>query len=372
MILTILSHVIAGLYLQRQKYNKFVTACFWCAYAIFSVCIMLFQENIIYGFFSMIVAQGIVFFVTTIGSWEEKTFLLLTYANSFCIYIGANLILSAFLGDSVYMPVCRTGILVLMHIFLYKILLPNYKKSRMFFSSGWRKINIVLVFFLIQFLNQYAFVIDVSNVGDLVFDFIIFSVIFYLTLMLIFNLVKDTAEKNKKTYENNELKNIAYIDTLTNMQNRAAYEKFTRRQVLNHRQNIDTKSIFVILDIDGFKRINDTKGHAWGDEVLKQVGDVIVKHFEPYNCESFRFGGDEFVLLLEDIPLSHVEDLIVKVNEELFNSNNITLSHGCSVVDYNNAKPFDAAFKKADEIMYYNKEQYHLNLHNNEKKVNFE
>ena len=42
---------------------------------------------------------------------------------------------------------------------------------------------------------------------------------------------------NKKTYENDELKNVAYIDTLTNMQNRAAYEKFVRRQVIKHRNN---------------------------------------------------------------------------------------------------------------------------------------
>lgn len=364
MIVTILSHIVAALYLQKQKYKKPVIACFWGAYAIFSVCIMLFQENVILGFFSMLFMHAIIFFLTTAGPLGEKTFLFLTYCNSFCICIGANLILTDFLGNNISMSVCKIGIVVLMHLFLYKILLPSYQKSKDFFPSSWWKFNIVLVLFFIQFLNQYAFSIDMSNVADQIFDFVIFSIIFYLALILIFNLVRDSAEANKKTHENDKLKNIAYMDSLTNMQNRAAYESFTEKQVLNHRKNTGASFIFVILDINGFKNINDTKGHAEGDKILKQVGNVITKYFESYKCESFRFGGDEFVLLIEDIQLSYVENLIVKLNEELFKLNNTTLSHGCAEVDFNNAKPFLVALKTADAIMYSNKERYYLNLRN--------
>jgi diguanylate cyclase (GGDEF)-like protein len=235
-----------------------------------------------------------------------------------------------------------------------------------FFSSGWWKLNVILVFFFIQFLNQYAFSIDMNNASNIVFDFVIFSIIFYLTLILIFDLVKDSAEMNKKTYENDELKNVAYIDVLTNMQNRAAYEKFVRRQVIKHRNNAGAIFIFVMLDINGFKNINDTRGHVAGDKILKQVGMVITEYFESYNCESFRFGGDEFVVLIEDMQLSDVENLIVKLNEVLFNLHNITLSYGCSEVDFNNTKPFHVALKTADAIMYSNKELYYLNLRNSE------
>ena len=370
MVVTILSHIIAALYLQKQKYKKLVTACFWGAYAIFAACITVFQENVMYGFFSLLFMHAVIFFITTIGSLGEKTFLFLTYSNSFCICIGANLILSDLLSNNAHMSVYGIGIVVLMHLFLYKILLPSYQKARVFFSSGWWKLNVILVFFFIQFLNQYAFSIDMSNARNIVFDFVIFSIIFYLTLILIFNLVKDSAEMNKKTYENDELKNVAYTDALTNMKNRAAYERFTRRQVLNHRNNPGAQFIFVMLDINGFKNINDTRGHVAGDKILKQVGKVITEYFESYNCESFRFGGDEFILLIEDIQLSYVENLIVKLNEELVNLINVTLSHGCSEVDFNNAKPFYVALKKADAIMYSNKEQYYLNWHNSEKELN--
>ena len=372
MVVTILSHIIAALYLQKQKYKKLVTACFWGAYAIFAACIVVFQKNVMYGFFSLLFMHAVIFFITTIGSLGEKTFLFLTYSNSFCICIGANLILSDLLSNNAHISVYGIGIVVLMHLFLYKILLPSYQKARVFFSSGWWKLNVILVFFFIQFLNQYAFSIDMSNARNIVFDFVIFSIIFYLTLILIFNLVKDSAEMNKKTYENDELKNVAYTDALTNMKNRAAYERFIRRQVLKHRKNPGAQFIFVMLDINGFKNINDTRGHVAGDEILKQVGKVITEYFESYNCESFRFGGDEFILLIEDIQLSYVENLIVKLNEELVNLINVTLSHGCSEVDFNNAKPFHVALKKADAIMYSNKEQYYLNWHNSEKELNGE
>lgn len=365
MIETILSHIVAALYLLKPKYKKSVTACFWVAYAILAVCIMSSVENVIYGFFGMFFMHAVIFFITTIGSMGEKTFLFLTYANSFCICIGLRLILSYVLDSKVPMSICGMGVVILMHLFLCKVLLPIYEKARMFFSSGWWKLNVILGFFLIQFLNQYAFNIDLSNIHDVIFDFAIFSIIFYLSLILIFDLVKDVAEMNKKTYENNELKSIAYTDALTNMQNRAAYEKFTRRMALNRRKNPGGADlIFVIMDINGLKSINDTRGHAAGDKILKQAGNVITEYFESYNCESFRFGGDEFVVLMENIQLSDVENLLIKLNEELFELNNTTLSYGCAEVDFDVTKPFHAALKTADAIMYSHKEQYYLNLHN--------
>ena len=194
MVVTILSHIIEALYLQKHKYKKLVTACFWGAYAIFAACIMVFQENVMYGFFGLLFMHAVIFFITTIGPLGEKIFLFLTYSNSFCICIAANLILSDLLSNNAHMSVYGIGIVVLMHLFLYKSLLPSYQKARVFFSSGWWKLNVILVFFFIQFLNQYAFSIDMSNARNIVFDFVIFSIIFYLTLILIFNLIKDSAE----------------------------------------------------------------------------------------------------------------------------------------------------------------------------------
>jgi diguanylate cyclase (GGDEF)-like protein len=239
---------------------------------------------------------------------------------------------------------------------LYKILIPSYRKSKVFFTSGWWKYNIVLILFMMQFLNQYAF-FDGYNEGH-VYDFIIFSIIFYLTLILAFDSVKNVALTNKKSTENEELEKIAYIDALTKLQSRVSYMQFTKKQALYHRNNISNSSfVFVMTDIDGFKKINDIRGHTIGDEVLKCVGAVINEHFKNFKCESFRIGGDEFVLLFENKQISDVEDQIIKMNKKLYNLYEITLSYGCCEVDFDNENPFEEAYKKADALMYSNKEQ---------------
>ena len=352
-IVTILSHIVAALYMQKTKYNKFVTAFFWGIFAIVSLFVMLFIKNVALGFFIMLFLQAGIFYITALGSVGEKTFLFLTYANSFCICIGVHLVLSAFLNKDAHIEIYSAVSVIITHLFLYKILIPVYKKSRIFLPSGWWKLNIVLVLFLMQFLIQYAFnFVNRSIAGDLVFDFAIFATIFYSTLILIFDSVKDVAEMNKKSYENDKLKNIAYIDALTNMKNRAAYMRFARKQMLKYRKNKDLNIILVVMDIDGFKNINDEKGHIAGDEILKQVASVILRQCELFNCKSFRIGGDEFVLLLENKQVSDADNLADKINEELFNLNNITLTHGMQKVNFNDEKPFDVAFEKADAIMY--------------------
>ena len=354
----ILSHIIGALYIQKQKYNKWVTACFWAAYAAFATLIVLFQENVIIGFFALLLVQAAIFFVTSIGSIGENTFLFFTYANSFCIYLGLSLILRAFIKNQVLLTICTFCVLILTHVFLYKIILPSYKKSKIFFSCGWWRLNIVLVFFMAQFVNQYAFTDVNADKVDFAVDFVIYSIIYYLTLILIFDTIKTTALMHRKEFETVELEKIAYLDVLTNIQSRVAYTKFTKKQVLNYRQSgISPSFVFVMLDIDGFKVINDTRGHAAGDEILKFLGNLINEQFKNFDCHSFRMGGDEFVLLFENKSISDIEDQVVKMNEKLYDSHEITLSYGSCEVDFGVEKPFEKAYKKADAIMYSCKEQ---------------
>ena len=123
MATTIVSHIVASLYIQKQKYNKWVIACLWALYAVFSVYVMMFQENIVIGFFEMLLVQAVIFYITSIGTFGEKLFVFLAYANSFCICLGANIILKRVFLGSIYLPVFTTGILILMHLFLYKVMI---------------------------------------------------------------------------------------------------------------------------------------------------------------------------------------------------------------------------------------------------------
>lgn len=92
-------------------------------------------------------------------------------------------------------------------------------------------------------------------------------------------------------------------DTLTKLPNRQTFDKRLLQICEHYLQQpvVDAKlsksSWFAFLDIDHFKRINDTFGHLYGDEVLLIFSQLMEKHFR-YNDFLFRFGGEEFVVIL--------------------------------------------------------------------------
>ena len=106
------------------------------------------------------------------------------------------------------------------------------------------------------------------------------------------NLRRTLAEQ--LALENERLASQAYLDGLTGLGNRFTLE----RQQDRLRAEPDSATVTVLLmDLDLFKPVNDTFGHAVGDEVLRRVADVLRAVCRP-NDLAIRLGGDEFVLLL--------------------------------------------------------------------------
>lgn len=358
MLCTIVSHIVVAQYFRKRKYNEWVTACCWGVFAIVSVCIMLLVQNPLYSFLGLLTAHLITFCITTDAIFSEKAFLFLTYANSFSICIGIKQILDVFLPQGAFRLVCTVLVVVSMHFYIYNVLILRYRKAKKFFTAGWWKLDLLLFLFLIQFLNQYAFqIVDRPSAKSYLLDFILFSFIFNGTLVFIFDSVKNIANVNQKTYENDRLKNMAYKDALTNMPNRLAYVSFIQGKQENHKANDPDSFVFVMLDVDNFKHINDTKGHSGGDEVLQQVSAAIKAHFENRKCYSFRVGGDEFVLLLENMHISEAEAHMKAINSVLLRSHMVTLSYGCCMVDFQEKDPFESAYKRADILMYEDKQR---------------
>lgn len=93
---------------------------------------------------------------------------------------------------------------------------------------------------------------------------------------------------------NEELKNIYNRDALTGLYNRVAYTEMVMPRFKNLTEN-GTSCSMIFFDVDGFKQINDTKGHKYGDEVLKEIADTLERE-KPVEGFVYRFGGDEFVL----------------------------------------------------------------------------
>ncbi len=354
-ILTILSHIAAAFYMERPKYHKGILAFSALLYATISIFVFLLTSNRAIIHFALFFLLIIFFCVLSEGAFGEKIFLMLTYANSFCICLGIKLFFDAFFGGpTVYVALILVG----MHVLLYWVVMPVYKRGRVYFRSDFWKLCPILVLFFIQFINQYAFhVTDKLSATNKLFGFIIFAAIFYSTMYVIFETVKETAEKNKQLLINDELKNIAYFDQLSGLKNRASYLKNTKEMAFRHRNDAEIKLSIAVLDIDGFKAINDSLGHTEGDHILEKVGAEIREKFVSLHCSAYRTGGDEFVILSEELSTRALERILTDLNRRIAKTIRVTISFGVATVNFMEIRPFEDAFKKADQKMYENKQE---------------
>lgn len=97
----------------------------------------------------------------------------------------------------------------------------------------------------------------------------------------------------------------ASLDNLTGVKNRGYFETKMSRLMTQHRQT--EKPLYLLLmDIDNFKRINDTYGHVVGDEVLRRLGSVLSENIRPSDLAA-RYGGEEFVILLENMSMAAIK-----------------------------------------------------------------
>ncbi|MBR1691642.1 MAG: GGDEF domain-containing protein [Lachnospiraceae bacterium] len=154
---------------------------------------------------------------------------------------------------------------------------------------------------------------------------------------------------------NADLQNKADTDLLTELNNKIATERKIKEYIDT---STEQQGLLFVFDIDDFKTINDTRGHAFGDEVLRSIGARMRKEFRSSDIVG-RAGGDEFILFLKDV---RDEKSIKKESERvagLFrdfqvgqqNKYTVTASIGCAVYPQD-AASFEELYKAADEGLY--------------------
>ena len=175
------------------------------------------------------------------------------------------------------------------------------------------------------------------------------------------------AETYNQVYLENEetqklIRHQAEHDALTDLLNRGSYEK-----LLDIYEKGENPFALILVDVDTFKSVNDTYGHAVGDEILKKVANYLQTAFRSidYVC---RIGGDEFAIIMVEMTTDlkyTIEDKIKAVNEKLAVAENsvpaVSLSVGVAFSDREN--PEGTIFQDADKALYYVKENGRSGCH---------
>lgn len=158
-----------------------------------------------------------------------------------------------------------------------------------------------------------------------------------------------------------ELEVEAYTDALTSIFNRRHFIKIASR--LADDLSARNENCFVVLfDIDHFKSVNDTYGHAAGDEVLKNVARVASENIRAYDILA-RYGGEEFILLLSDTYHQDAEKVVERVRVGIYelvseyDGTSISVSASFGIAQVSPVNDLHSAIKLSDEALYDAKRQ---------------
>jgi len=187
------------------------------------------------------------------------------------------------------------------------------------------------------------------------------------TVKLVKEFEKDLANKlakyqNKIEQLNNELEKAyeeLHIDSLTKSYNRKALEEDLNK-ILKAGKTKKLDFFIIIIDLDHFKKINDTYGHLVGDFVLIKFVQLIKKSIRGSD-KVYRFGGDEFVILFNRIDKKIIELIANKILAKIsstklkYKENIISLTTSLGISCHKKGDTVDTIIKRADEALYESK-----------------
>lgn len=152
----------------------------------------------------------------------------------------------------------------------------------------------------------------------------------------------------------NRLKQLSTVDSLTGLFNRRHFDQSISQEI--ERSVADQQQLsLLMIDIDFFKKVNDTHGHDVGDKVLVDISKIIKKAVRS-NDIPCRFGGEEFIVLLPETLINNAEMLAERMRKKIENTEvggiNITVSIGVSSLNMTAANKPDELLKLADTELY--------------------
>ncbi len=155
----------------------------------------------------------------------------------------------------------------------------------------------------------------------------------------------------------------ANTDELTGVANRRSFRELLDREILQSK-NFGRPLSLVMIDIDHFKKINDTYGHLGGDAILKQLAKLLGENVQNMDLIA-RYGGEEFVIIMPDTPADKarlgaekIRQLVEKYRWKLSTENvQITISMGIDYIDAGKTLTAEDLIRNADSALYLAKQR---------------
>ena len=155
---------------------------------------------------------------------------------------------------------------------------------------------------------------------------------------------------------NHELEIQAITDPLTGLYNRREFNLLGEREFKKAIRSQDSLA-FVEMDVDHFKKYNDTKGHLEGDRILRKLGKIIKESCRRPGDYPFRLGGEEFGILMVHQNLEGAKLLSERIRIRLEREESVTLSSGVSLMIPGKNQRIEDLVKSADDLLYKAKER---------------
>lgn len=160
---------------------------------------------------------------------------------------------------------------------------------------------------------------------------------------------------------NQRLKRLVAIDALTGIANRRHFDRALDRELRRARRESLPLSL-IFLDLDEFKRFNDTYGHARGDEVLREVARTLDETFRRGGDLVARYGGEEFAVVLPGVDGRRAELYAERLRRRIWRlglgyqastvADRVTISGGVATVPPGVAITADGLLRAADKALY--------------------
>jgi diguanylate cyclase (GGDEF)-like protein len=187
--------------------------------------------------------------------------------------------------------------------------------------------------------------------------FALFALISLLTWTFYFFLINSARLELDLETARLELVQLAMTDPLTALPNRRHFFEHADIEFERAKRE-NTKLSFVLMDVDGFKLINDTHGHDAGDAVLQHLSAILAGEVRAFDLAA-RFGGDEFIVMLVNVGGERALEIAGRIHEHVthsplnFNSHifNIELSMGIATFE-GGQEDLKAVLKRADTALY--------------------